>query len=63
MKLQSTQGLSSFGVSQVFSAQVLSKILYASQASSGHLQVYEEKVTKRGITVVRYSITELLNPV
>ena len=37
MKLLRAQGLNLYGMSVVFNALILSKILYAGQAFSGHL--------------------------
>ena len=67
MKLLRAQGLNDLGLFVVFHSLIVSKMMYASQAFSGHLHVNElgrlqsslDKAYKWGFTSVKYDIKEL----
>ena len=69
LKLLRAQGLNSAGLSVVFNAIILGKVMYASQAFCGHLKVNElthiqsclNKAYKWGFTTVRYNIQDLFD--
>ena len=69
LKLLRAQGLNSTGLSVVFNALVLGKVMYASQAFCGHLQVNDlariqsclDKAYKWGFTTVRFNVRDLFD--